>query len=173
MRRILTTIVALMAIFVITGSANAQTQGGYKYNVSIDPIDLLVSDVLNANFEFKLSNSNSFLVSASYYRYSDILTGFGIGGTYRWYFDLVKDGKKALEGFSVGPCARISYWSWDIANSESDAYFTIGAEAAYKWIFDGGWSIEPIFRISFGLTDVTYLSDYNSFGLGVNLGYSF
>jgi hypothetical protein len=175
MNKITSIFIGLIAIFVITSSANAQTKnsGAYKYTISADPIDLLVSDVLNATFEMKINNTNSFTLFASYYHYTEWVSGYGIGGSYRWYIDLFKEGNKALKGFSVGPLARISYWTNDFANTQNSAFFAIGGEAAYKWIFEGGWTLEPILRLTFGLNDVGWLGDYKSFGLGVNLGYSF
>lgn len=173
MRRILTSLVALFALLIMASSANAQGKNAYQYNISIDPFDFVVSKTLNATFEYKLSSENSFTIAGSYYKYNDWWSAFGIGGSYRWYIDLFKEGNRALTGFSVGPCARLSFWTWDAYGStSSETQLSLGGEAAYKWIFKGGWSVEPILRLTFGVLDVPGL-DYGGWGAGVNLGYSF
>jgi hypothetical protein len=166
-----------IAIATILSFQVLHAQGQYKHAISGDPLDLLISKVFNATYEHQLSAKNTFTVSASYYSYSDWWSAMGIGGSYRWYFPgLFNDGKNPIEGFSAGPMARVSFWSWDGPDTPyyddytGDVYIVIGGEAAYKWVFDG-FVVEPIVRIGFGVTDITGLG-YDAYGAGVNIGYA-
>lgn len=167
----------LLIAFLLIGTNGLFAQSSSYTNVlTCDPVDLLVSKVLNATFEHRVSYDNTFTITGSYYKYSDNWSAFGIGGSYRWYIDLFKEGKKPLEGFSVGPMLRLSWWNWDGDNKyghsyDGGTYVVIGGEAAYKWVFSEHWVVEPIIRLGFGVTDVTGLG-YEGWGAGVNFGYT-
>ena len=175
MKKLLTLFAMCCAFIAFSNSSNAQLQNHTgNYTLSVDPIDFLVSKTLNASFEYKLNPKNSFTINGSYYAYSDYWKGYGLGASYRWYVDLFNEGKKGLNGFSVGPMVRASWWSYDfdgIATYDGGTYIAIGAEAAYKWIFNGGWTVEPIVRLGFGVTDVSGLG-YSGYGGGINIGYT-
>lgn len=157
---------------MLSFSANLDAKN-YKQAISIDPLDFLVSKVFNATYEHQLSKENSFTVFFSYYNYSDYWDAYGIGGSYRWYLtDLLKDKKNPIEGLSVGPMARVSFWSSDYyqLEDENSIYLVIGGEAAYKWVFND-FIVEPILRLGFGVTDISGLG-YSGWGAGVNVGYA-
>jgi hypothetical protein len=169
MKRVL---VLTFAIAVLFGSALDLSAKNYKQSISIDPLDFLISKVFNATYEHQICKENSFTVFASYYSFSDYASAFGIGGSYRWYLtDVLKDEKFPIQGLSVGPMARVSYWSYDAVWSEdaNDVYIVIGGEAAYKWVFDD-WVVEPILRLGIGVTDIQ--TSYSGWGAGVNVGYA-
>ncbi len=174
MKKLMTLFAMCCAFIAFSNSSYAQVNNHPgSYSLTVDPIDFLVSKTLNATFEFKLNPKNSFTINGSYYAYSDWWKGYGLGASYRWYIDLFNEGKKALNGFSVGPMVRASWWTYEFGGYKADTemYVAIGAEAAYKWVFSGGWTIEPIVRLGFGVTDVTGLG-YEGYGGGVNIGYT-
>lgn len=168
------TILALLLAFVLV-SSNAFAQR-YTSNISLDFLDYFVGKKLNITYEHRLSAQNSITVMGSYVKISDDWSGQSIGASYRWYIDAFKEGKTALNGFSVGPAASIIFWSYDGKKYGNYGYdngstIQIGGEAAYKWTFSNQFTVEPILRLTFPLSDLTGLS-YNGFGFGVNLGYS-
>lgn len=162
---------SIAAVMMLSLASNLDAKN-YKQSISIDPLDFLVSKVLNVTYEHQLSKENSFTVFFSYYSYSEYWTAYGIGGSYRWYLtDLLKDKKIPIEGLSVGPMVRASFWSNDYGyDLDNSVYLVIGGEAAYKWTFND-FVVEPILRLGFGVTDVAYLG-YSGWGAGVNVGYA-
>ncbi len=166
--------IVLIAILFATSFTGVKAQ--YTSAISIDPLDFLISKVVNATYEYRLSENNSLTLSASYYAYSDYWKAFGIGGSYRWYLsDVLRDEKEPIEGLSVGPMVRLSFWTFDGADPldvvDDGAYIVIGGEAAYKYNFAPNWFVEPIIRIGFAVTDLEYLG-YDPIGGGINLGYN-
>ncbi len=154
-------------ICLSTGRTAAQN---YKNSISADPISLAWG-FLNLTYENRIGATNSFTVFGSYWSYSN-WTAFGIGGSYRWYFE-IGDAKRPLQGLSAGPL--VSFGFWDYATSSVHSYSggtsaAIGGELAYKWVF-GGFVVEPILRLAFNLASISGL-DYRAYGLGVNLGYA-
>ncbi len=166
---------AVIAIVLIIGVSNeAYSQKTIKkYNQAItgNPIGLAFG-FLNATYEQQVSKDNSFTAFGSYWSFGG-WTAFGVGGSYRWY--LMQDDKKALEGLSFGPMVSLGFWSYDnlgyIDDWGSGTSFAIGAEGAYKFVFDGGFTVEPIVQIGFNVLTITGL-DYRAFGLGCNIGYA-
>ena len=149
--------------------------GRYSKSISADPFEFLVFNVFNATYEQRLSRNNSFTLFASYYNFSSDWTAFGIGASYRWYSDAFEDNKKALEGLSYGPMIRYSYWSFartDYYEYEDygGSYLVLGAEVAYKWIFDD-FVVEPNIKIGFPVLNVQHLG-YDPYGIGINIGYA-
>lgn len=166
-----------LAIATLISFQSLSAQGTYKQAIAIDPLDFLLIGRLNATYEHQLSTENSLTVQFSYINYSDWWTAMAVGGSYRWYFPtLFKDAKSPIEGFSAGPFARAEFWSWAGPDNSfyddygNDVSIVIGGEAAYKWIW-GGWMVEPIVRLGFGLTSITGLG-YDAYGGGVNVGYA-
>lgn len=165
-------LLVVSALILTFALSNVSAQ--YSRAISVDPIDFLVSKVFNATYEHQLSEKNSFTVFASYYSYSEWWSAYGIGGSYRWYLTgVLNDDKTPIEGLSVGPMAKISFWSWDgpsYFSWDGGTYIVIGAEAAYKFNF-GNWFVEPIIRLGFAVSDLDGLG-YDPFGGGVNVGYA-
>ncbi len=142
----------------------------YSNSISANPIGLAFG-VLNATYENKLSPTNSFTIFGLYYGYTD-WAAFGVGGSYRWYLD-INEGKRPIEGLSVGPMAEFGFWSWSgpsYITNDGGASFAIGGEVAYKWVFNK-FVVEPIVRLSIPVVKIHGLT-YHSFGGGVNLGYA-
>lgn len=172
MKKLLTLFAMCFAFIAFSTSSNAQEKNHPgTYSLTIDPFDFLVSKTLDVTFEYKLSPKNSFTISGLYIPYNDRWSGFGLGVSYRWYFDLFKEGKKSLNGFSFGPMARASWWSDDLKIHDDETFFSIGGEVAYKWVFSGGWTVEPIIRLSFGVSEISGLG-YEPIGAGINVGYT-
>ncbi len=172
--RLGTFLYAVIAMVLIIGvSNNAYSQKVMKkYNQSItgNPVALAFG-LLNATYEQQVSKENSFTVFGSYWSFGG-WNAFGFGGSYRWY--LMQDDKKALEGFSFGPMASVGFWSYDntgYTDFGTGTSFAIGAEGAYKFIFDGGFTVEPIIQLGINVLEVNGLS-YRAFSVGANIGYS-
>ncbi len=148
--------------------------------ITIEPLNFLLNSVVNAKYEQKLSPTNSFTVGALIaYRTTSGSTsgswlGLGIGGSYRWYYDLFKTRQKALQGFSVGPRGTITYYSFSGDHNVKDdntTVLTIGGEAMYKWVWDS-FVLETGITLDFpvfGHNDLTW--SYGSFGLNAAIGY--
>ncbi len=158
----------LLAILFTSPVLLAQDQ---NKAIGANPVGLLFR-IFNAKYEQKLSTMSSFTVQGYYFPLLD-WAGYGFGGSYRWYLDM-GDQKKALEGFSVGPVASVAFWSWtgSFYNYNGGTIFFLGGSAAYKWIFSGGFTVEPEALVTFPVNTLTGFSGYSSFGLGVTLGYA-
>lgn len=176
--RIILPLFLLVAVFVSPAFSQKTIGGGssgggnYGQAISADPLDFLINDLINVTYEHRLGSDNSLTVFFQYYNPVEYWTGLGIGASYRWYFDIVKQGSRALEGFSFGPYGALTYWSFDddYLDYESEATLHVGIEVAYKWIFDG-FVVEPIFKYGIPISKVTGLS-YDYYGLGCNIGYA-
>jgi hypothetical protein len=157
----------VICVPMFTSSAQAQ----YSNSIGADPISLAFG-VLNVTYEHKVAPTNSFTIFGSYFSIID-WSAYGIGGTYRWYLDVGND-KQALEGLSLGPLAEIAFWSWNGSyySYSGGASVIIGGNVSYKWIFGGGFVVEPNATIAFNAAAPTGFSGYHAFGLGVNLGYA-
>jgi len=168
----------LVAALLFTNTANAADFTTSKDKVvSVDPLDLLIDGRINATFEKKLSPKNSFTVNATYWGYDKYATAFGLGASYRWYFDLFEEGKSSLNGLSVGPRLDFFFWnrSYNNPSLEDVTYSTlaIGGEVNYKWVFGGGkWAVEPTIKFVIPVLKESGYS-YTNYGLGINLGYCF
>jgi len=172
MKRFLTISVAIILI-AITTTTNVVAQKGIKYNQSIsaNPLGLLFG-VFNVTYEQQIAPKNTFTINGSYFTYNDWSAG-SIGGSYRFY--LLQEDVRAIQGFSFGPMAEIAFWSWGGPGTfsyEGGTVFYIGAEAAYKWVFSGGFMVEPLLQLRFGVNKLEGLGGFSSYGLGVNLGYA-
>lgn len=166
-------LLVVSALILTFALSNVSAQ--YSRAISVDPIDFLVSKVFNATYEHQLSEKNSFTVFASYYSYSEWWSAYGIGGSYRWYLTgVLNDDKTPIEGLSVGPMAKISFWDYSGSDPlgviDGGSLIVIGAEAAYKFNF-GNWFVEPILRLGFAVSELDYLG-YDPLGGGVNVGYA-
>ncbi len=144
----------------------------YNHAIGANPLGLAFG-MLNATYEQQVGPENSFTVNGLYWTLLD-WSAFGIGGSYRWY--LMQDDNKALKGFSFGPTINLGFWSYKNSFGYAGAYdggtsVAIGAEANYKFVFDGGFMIEPGISFSFNAVSITGLS-YPGFGIGANLGYA-
>ncbi len=151
----------LIGIFFL---AEVQPAKSYSSSISGDPIALIFG-YFNVTYEFQMSPTNSLTLFGSYFFPSD-WTAIGLGASYRWY--IVKEKKKKIiEGFGFGPKAVLSFWSSNIY--DGGVGFSIGGEAAYKWVF-GGFVVEPIVSLMIPL--VKYYGSGVFAGIGVNLGYA-
>ncbi|MGA2297257.1 MAG: hypothetical protein ABSG15_06905 [FCB group bacterium] len=162
--------IAIFALLIIC-STNLWAQR-YSHSISANPIGL-VFGIFNATYEQQTAPINSFTVFGNYWSVLD-WSAYGFGGSYRWYPHLFEDGKKPLEGFSVGPRADIGFWSWTGFGSYSGyggTSIAIGGEAAYKWVF-GGFVVEPIIVLEINVSKVVGYTNYNAFAGGCNLGYA-
>jgi hypothetical protein len=174
-----TILIAFFFALLLTPSLKA---AGEKVSgaLTIDPVALLFGPIY-VTYEMQTDPQNSLSIHAFYDRGWWGWSGFGAGASYRWYiFDwyLEKDKKQSpLKGFSFGPRATIGYYSWSSDYSFLDTYagygnklyFSIGAEAAYKWVFSG-FVVEPIIRV---MIPITSLGGYSGDYMGVNLGIPF
>lgn len=139
----------------------------YNQSIGANPIGLAFG-LFNAKYEQQVSAENSFTAEVIYWNFAG-WSAFGVGGSYRWY--LFQESEKALKGFSFGPYASVGFWSFENATWGGGTSLAIGGEAAYKWVFDGGFMVEPIVNVNFNILNLDGLS-YRPFGLGVILGYA-
>ena len=164
-------IIATIILMLGLGFANpVNAKEVYSNAISANPLGLAFG-ILNATYETQLSVQNSLTISGYYYSWAVDWAAYGIGGSYRWY--IVKEqGKRIIEGFSFGPMAAFSFWSWrGTGTADGGSTLSIGIEGAYKWVF-GGFVVEPILTISFPVSRFSGAPTYQSYGLGVNLGYA-
>jgi len=168
--------VTICLFFILLSSTNSFAQEAaakdYNQSIGVNPIGLIFG-LVNVTYEQQLSAENSFTVNVNYW---DFLgwTAFGFGGSYRWY--LMQDQDKALKGLSFGPVVAVGFWSYDydgfvLKDYAGGTSFAIGGEAAYKFIFNSGFTIEPIIQLTINVLDVSGLA-YRSYSIGANLGYS-
>lgn len=162
-------IIAVVAFMFLFGSARegqAQSRSNISSAISADPISLLVWHVLNAQYEWKASTFNSYVVRGDLYTYGDF-KAFGAGFAYRWYLA----DTRAITGLSLAPSADILFFSNGITDRSSTA-FTIGGDLAYKWNFNQ-FVVEPILRLFIGIAGNDVPSGYSGVNptIGVNLGY--
>ncbi len=173
MKKITTILIAIVIVAIFASSSVLAQTKGMKYNQSISANPLgLVFGVFNATYEQQIAPKNSFTINGSYFTYNDWTAG-SIGGSYRFY--LLQEDVRAIQGFSFGPMAQIAFWSWGGPGSYSydgGTVFYIGAEAAYKWVFSGGFVVEPSIALRFGVNQLEGLGGFSSYGIGVNLGYA-
>jgi hypothetical protein len=157
--------ILLISIFLgIFIFAQTQPAKAYTKSISGDPIGLIFG-LFNVTYEFQTGPQNSMTIFGNYL-FPTGWTALGLGASYRWY--IVKEKKKKIiEGFSFGPKAMFSYWGSDV--DDGGIGFSIGGEAAYKWVF-GGFVVEPIVNLMIPV--VKYYGNSVYFGLGVNLGYA-
>lgn len=164
-------ILCLSFVFSLTSqTATAQTRStAYSNALTADPISLLIARVLNAQYEWKTSTTNSLavrgLIVPSYSSYS----AFGLGGSYRFY---IAD-SRALSGLSVGPSLDLLFFS-SSSLDRTATIASIGGEIQYKWIFSQ-FVLEPNLNVRFFLAGNEGVGNAFSgvgIGLGVNLGYA-
>jgi len=159
----------------LTVNAAALHSTNHASVISIDPLDLLFEGRITATYEQKLSTRNSFTVNAIFWNHSKDAFAFGVGGSYRWYFDLFEEGKSSLNGLSIGPRLDFLFWDWagnDEKKAASFSTLALGGEVNYKWVFDGKWSVEPTIKFVIPVLRKSGYS-YTNHGVGVNLGYCF
>jgi hypothetical protein len=170
----LAAVALLFACTAVTASAASYTTGANNV-ISINPVGL-IDGRLNATFEHKLAPKNSLTVNASYWGLDDWASAFGIGASYRWYFDPFEEGKSAINGLSVGPRLQFYQWSYDydLPYLEDFSYssLSLGVEVGYKWVFSSKWVVEPTFNYAFPIMKKSGYS-FADYGWGVNLGYAF
>ncbi len=168
----LKTIIVLIALaLAFTASfQNAQAQKkvmNYTKAISANPVFLAFGKV-SATYEQQIAPANSFTALFIYNSYSS-WTGIEFGGSYKWY--IMPDQEKPIKGLSAGPLAALGMWSYKTEVYDNSMSLAIGGEIAYKWVFDGGFMVEPIAQIVFNILDVEGLT-YRPVAVGVNLGYA-
>jgi len=159
--------IAFVALFgMFTSNIYAQ-RVVKKYNQAItaNPVALAFG-LFNATYEKALSPQNSFTAGLNYWNYGG-WTAFGVSASYRWY--LFQEQDKMIKGFGFGPMISLGQWGYENNTYSNSTSFSIGAEASYKWIFDG-FVVEPIAQINFNILSINGLN-YRPFGIGINLGY--
>lgn len=160
----------VLAILSVTFTSDLHAQKmirAFHQAITADPISLAFG-VLNARYEDQINPENSFTILGQYYSFGD-WTAVGIGGSFRWY--LLQEDTKAIKGFSFGPAIAIQAWSSSYSSDYNGTIVSIGAEAAYKFVIDAGFAIEPNLVILYGTSKLTGL-EYRTVSLGVSLGYA-
>jgi hypothetical protein len=178
MKKFLTILTLVFLVAAFTSNSFAQKVKAsevYNSTIFVNPFGLIWG-LIDVAYEQKLSDANSIKINGQYWNWGSGWTGFGIGGSYRWYLDVFKDNKVPLQGFSVGPRIDVFKWSWSsdivgLSTYDGGVYVGIGGEAAYKWVFSGGWTVEPSFYLAIPISKVNGLG-LNGYGLSVGLGYS-
>ncbi len=155
-------IVAATLILGCIASTQAQEQA-----IKANPIGLAFG-VANAGYEFSVNDAQTVTISALYYNISDV-SGFGAGGSYRFYFS----SDEALRGWHAGPSVGYFGLSDDFDNSAG--FFSIGGDVGHQWIFGEHFLLDVFAGLGFVTGDSDSLSvsvDEVAVGLGVSLGYA-
>ena len=146
--------------------------------VKINPLGLLFGS-FNATYERAVSEHSSLNLSLGYSSVratvddeTTRLTGFGIGGGYRYYFS---SGKVAPDGWYVGPNA--SYASMSVEEAKITAS-GVGALAGHQWVFDSHFDLDLFFGLQYAsISTEGDISGANISGilpqLGLALGFAF
>lgn len=147
----------------------------YNNTVSVNPV-ALAFEYLQVTYEHRLTSrkENSITAYFSWANYGGY-NGLDLGGSYRWYVKSLSK-YRPLEGFSFGPTATVGYWSPASDASQSDpsgVAIALGAEAAYKVVFQKGITFEPYVAARFNVLHPKDKFEYKPLCIGVNLGYSF
>jgi len=168
--KIITIIFAVTLVFFLSSNNNYAAKSNYAQAITTNPLGLAFG-LFNANYEQKLSQNNSFTVNGYYWTITDWI-GYGVGGSYRWYFDLFKTRQKPLEGFSVGATANFSSWTWNgfVSSYDNGVTFMIGGTATNKWVWDG-FALEVGVSLSFPILGLKGLN-ITPFGLVGAIGYA-
>lgn len=152
----------MVLIMAITATIFGQEQA-----IKANPIGLAFG-VANAGYEFSTNDAQTATISALYYNISDV-SGFGIGGEYRFYFS----SGEALRSWHAGP--SIGYFNLSDDFDNSSGFFSIGGEAGHQWIFGEHFLLDVFAGLSFIAGDSDSLSvtvDSLGVGLGVSIGYA-
>lgn len=161
---------ALIAVGTLASSTevSAQARPSPKGSIlSVEPFGLLgigLYRYVQLQYEWRLSQDNSIALRAALLPAYAGVSGFGLGGSYRFY---IADGR-ALTGLNVSPGLDVVLLS---AGEASYQTFGIGGDLAYKWIFDS-FGVEPYlrFRQNFAGSEGYYAGA--DLGIGVYIGYA-
>ncbi len=138
----------------------------YSQNSAIkaNPLGLAVG-VLNASYEFGISDSNTISANFSYYDVSGV-SGLGIGGEYRFYF-----GDEILKGWHAEPSAN-AFFLKDTLDTKATV-FSLGATGGYQWVFGSGFLVDVFggYNYFFGGDTLAGL-DTGVPVLGASIGYA-
>ena len=123
--------------------------------------------IANVDYEFALNDTQTVIVSALFYKTSNV-TGFGVGGEYRFYFS-----DEALRGWHAGPTAGFfSVKGSGSLSNTSSSIFVIGGEGGHQWILNEHFVIDAFATLGFisggGDLDVSGIAP----GIGASIGYA-
>lgn len=177
------TVIILIGFILISSTDDVFAQkkrkrglGKYSQAISVDPFDYLFMEKLDVAYEMRVKPKTSFRLMGSLYLPSSIWTGVGVTASYRWFFQIMHDRKRAIEGFSVGPEVGVEFWSYDegidVTKEEwGGLQITVGASASYKFVIGRHLMVEPNFRLKFApIEEPNLIHDYLISG-GISMGY--
>lgn len=175
MKKLIFIIPALLIFFSSFQQVQAQAAvEDYDQAIMANPISLLFG-WFNAAYEVQVTTNNSLVVNGYYFSLFDYWTAFGVGASFRWYFDAFNTGVTPIEGLGVGPLVRLEFWTYDDAGGpfayDGGTGISIGGEAVYKWVW-GGFVLEPGLNVTFGVADVEGLGDISPVGAQLAIGYA-
>lgn len=205
MKKVIAIAVAILLVFSMSVFAKAKTKEQKEFAkavkgegvdwaeaehiITANPIGLIFG-YINAHYEMAVGKGNGLGFNGGLNFYGAAgwsWFGFSAGAEYNWYFQ-----QHALNGWFAGPMAGISMIS---INYEYDAYdaslnlvtkkesasafgFQLGGKGGYRWIWDGGFTLDVqggiIYTISGAVTLGGSTAPFGGVGpaLGVNLGYA-
>jgi hypothetical protein len=161
----------IVSVLLLVPTNTTAQKATYNQCIGGNPLGLLFG-VLSVVYEQKVQPKNTFVVAGYYWNYSN-WSAYGIGGSYRWYLKPFEDKKRCIEGFSIGPTIGLNFWSYNgvYQNDWGGTSFSIGAQVAYKWVWDGFY-LEPTFEFSIPISNPRGDFNYHSYGLGATIGYA-
>lgn len=165
-------IIFIVAVFCNFNFCNFNLFAAYNHAITTDPLDFINSGRVNVRYEHLFSKNNSGTAELYFDTGDDHYSGFLIGVSYRWYLREVFPIKTtALEGFAVGPFARMAFYTIKHGAKDTDGSLEIGGEVAYKWVF-GGFAVEPIIRLGVPVVRPGYITAGFHAWPGVSIGYA-
>lgn len=137
------TILVLLAVFLVAGSAFSQEMETRNNVIKVNPAALLFGG-FNVTYERAIADSHSFELGLSYSSYSGTVdgettkvTGLGFIADYRWYFG---SKKIAPDGVYISP--RFTYASTGDGDGNGVSTLGFGGVIGYQWLLDSGFDID-------------------------------
>ena len=162
---------AIAVFLLLTNISESQAQKrvkNYLYAVTGNPV-ALAWDNLPVTYEQQIGPRHSFTGFFNLNFKTDWVA-YMAGGSYRMYFDVGR--AKPINGLSAGPVLTVGSWDYDGTAKQGGMTFGIGAEIAYKMIFNEGFVIEPIAQVSYNVIKPDDLDYDAALILGFNIGYA-
>jgi hypothetical protein len=162
----------MLAGWMVVGVSSALLAAERK-TVTTDVIATL-SGSLNVQYEKPLDKKSCLVLGGALIDDDEGDTeysGFGLSGGYRCYInDKMNYKAKSFEGFFVEGAAGLMMLDLEYYNHQSDeTYLSIGGLFGFKYIFDGGFTVEAAAGPVYVIGDDFYDYEVEGFDLAISL----